>query len=276
MPEGDTIHRIARRMGKDLVGRSLTALAVQEVGAVPELEGASVEKVEARGKHLLVHFERGWSLRVHLGMKGRWRRTPASPGGGRHAASRASAYLTAGPFAWTCAGAYQVELVRTGHLSAHPRLSRLGPDLLAPSPDIAAMVRRASFPGHRDRAVATCIMDQTVASGLGNVYKSEVLFLEGIHPALPVHALAQNDMEKVFETAHKLMTDNLSRRRRETVPLTLRPWANSPRLWVYRREGDPCLRCRTAVARLVQEGRSTYFCPSCQRRDQGQRTGTRE
>ncbi|MDH3222344.1 MAG: formamidopyrimidine DNA glycosylase [Gemmatimonadota bacterium] len=267
MPEGDTIHRLAHRMGKDLVGRTLTALSVQGVGVVPELAGASVEGVEARGKHLLVHFEPGWSLRVHLGMKGRWRRTPAVPGRGRYAASPASVQITAGPVAWTCAGAYQAELIRTRHLSTHPRLSRLGPDLLAPSPDIAAMVRRASFPGYRHRAVATCIMDQTVASGLGNVYKSEVLFLEGIHPALPVHALAEGALAKVFDTAHRLMRDSVSRRRRETVPLVLRPSPNSPRLWVYRREGDPCLRCRRAVVRIVQEGRSTYFCPSCQPED---------
>lgn len=264
MPEGDTVHRIAQRMGKDLVGRNLTALSVQGVGAVPELEGDSVVRVEARGKHLLVHFESGWSLRVHLGMKGRWRRTPASSARGRHTALRASVRITAGPVDWTCAGAYQAELIRTGHLSAHPRLSRLGPDLLTPSPDIPAMVRRATFPGHRERAIASCLMDQTVASGLGNVYKSEVLFLEGIHPALPVHALSPAALERIFETAHRLMTDGVSLGRRETVPLALRPSANSPRLWVYRREGDPCLRCRRAVARIVQEGRSTYFCPKCQ------------
>ena len=261
MPEGDTIHKIARRMGKDLEGHALRALSVQGVGQVPELAGAPVRGVEARGKHLLVHFEPGWTLRVHLGMKGRWRRSPASASAPR---SRASVHLRTDKVAWTCGRAYQAELIRTTHLSAHPRLSRLGPDLLAEAPDIPGMVRRASFPGHGERPVALTIMDQTVSSGLGNVYKSEVLFLEGVRPTAATRTVPEKTLRLIFMTAHRLMKDNLSRRRRETVPLALRPTPSSPHLWVYGRKGDPCLRCGTAVKRIVQDGRSTYFCPECQ------------
>ena len=261
MPEGDTIHRIARRMGKDLEGRAVASLSVRGVGRVPELSGAGIRAVEARGKHLLVHFEPGWTLRVHLGMKGRWRRTPArSPSEG----IRTSVHLSTDRVSWTCGRAYQAELIRTTHLAAHPRLSRLGPDLLAPAPDIERMVRRASFPGHRARPIAVTLMDQTVSSGLGNVYKSEVLFLEGIRPMTRTGSLATDQLNRIFRTAHRLMKENLSGKRRETVPLALRSSPASPHLWVYGRAGDPCLRCGHQVSRIVQEGRSTYYCPECQ------------
>jgi len=142
VPEGDTIHRIARRMGQDLVGQRVVGLTLQAIGEVHELEGKAVSGVEARGKHLLVHFDGGWSLRVHLGMKGRWRRAPSSrtshPG-----PSTASVHLVSSSVAWTCGGAYQAELVRTGHIGGPPRLSRLGPDLLSPTPDVAAAERRS-------------------------------------------------------------------------------------------------------------------------------------
>ncbi|NNM33363.1 MAG: hypothetical protein HKO53_09870 [Gemmatimonadetes bacterium] len=261
MPEGDTIHKIARRMGRDLEGRAVTTLSVQGVGAVPELAGAPVRRVEARGKHLLVHFEPGWTLRVHLGMKGRWRRSPARSGTAR---GQSSVHLSTERVAWTCGRAYQAELIRTTHLAAHPRLSRLGPDLLAEQPDTRGMVRRASFQGYGERPVALTIMDQAVASGLGNVYKSEVLFLEGVRPTAPTASVGERTLHKIFLTAQRLMKDNLKRSRRETVPLALRPTPASPRLWVYGRGGDPCLRCGAAVRRIVQDGRSTYFCPDCQ------------
>ena len=261
MPEGDTIHRIARRMGQDLEGRTVASLSVQGVGRVPELSGAGIRGVEARGKHLLVHFEPGWTLRVHLGMKGRWRRTATRSAAGEN---RSSVHLSTDRVSWTCARAYQAELIRTTHLAAHPRLSRLGPDLLAATPDIDGMVRRATFPGHGGRPVAVMLMDQTVSSGLGNVYKSEVLFLERVRPTTPTGLVPPSQLRRIFRTAHRLMKENLKGARRETVPLALRPSPASPHLWAYGRAGDPCLRCGTPVTRIVQEGRSTYYCGECQ------------
>jgi endonuclease-8 len=229
---------------------------------VRELKGARVDEVSALGKHLLIHFQGDWSLRVHLGMKGRWRRL----GPGRPFAGRPTVLIQAGGRSWACVHAYRAELVRTRQLKVHPRLARLGPDLLADEPAIGEAVARAQLPAHADREIGDVLLDQRVASGVGNVYKSEVLFLCGIHPRTPVRALDAEALTAVYQRAAGLMRENLATRGRTTVPLKRRPTPGSPRLWVYERDGRPCLECAGVVERIVQGdlARSTYFCPRCQ------------
>lgn len=262
MPEGDTIHRHAAALGRDLTGRPLEHLELRDLGPVPELVGHRVREVAARGKHLLVHFEGAWSLRVHLGMKGTWRRLP--PGAGPR--GRPTVFIRAEGRAWACVGAYQAELIRTRALDAHPRLARLGPDLLDDPPRIDLAVRRARAPAHGGREVGDLLLDQRIASGIGNVYKSEALFLARVHPRTPAGAVPENALEEVYRVAADLMRANLGPGPRTSVPLRRRPHPSSPRLWVYDRAGEPCLECGTAVLRIVQGdlARSTYFCPWCQ------------
>lgn len=262
MPEGDTIHRFASAIGRDLTGRRLEYLELQHLGAVTELKGARIEQVAAQGKHLLVHLEGDWSLRVHLGMKGRWRRL----GAGRPPPGRPTVLIQAGGRQWACVRAYQAELVRTGRLRTHPRLARLGPDLLADEPDIEGVVRRARLPAYAHREIGDALLDQRIASGIGNVYKSEVLFVRRVHPRTPVGALSDEALHGLFEESARLMGANLKTIRRTSVPLQRRPEPGSPRLWVYDRGGKPCLECGTKIERIVQGdlARSTYFCPECQ------------
>ncbi len=261
MPEGDTLHRIARALGSALESRTIDRLEVHEAGEVPELRGRSVERVEARGKHLLITIEGGWTLRTHLGMKGKVRRLHA-----RERRPRASATLVAGEDAFVVIHAYRAELIRTAALRAHPRLARLGPDLLAEPPDLDAAVRRASLAAHASREIAEVLLDQRVASGIGNVYKSEILFDRRIHPRTPAGAITAEQWQEVFTTAARLMRTNLATRRRTSVPLARRPRPGSDRLWVYARAGKPCLECGTPIERFAQGdmARSTYFCPRCQ------------
>lgn len=268
MPEGDTIHRFANAMGRDLTGRRVEHLELRGLGTVKELRGARVEGVAARGKHLLVHLEGDWSLRVHLGMKGRWRRI----GAGRPPPGRPTALIQAGGRQWACVRAYQAELVRTGRLRTHPRLARLGPDLLADEPEVDVAVRRARLPAHAHREVGDALLDQRIAAGIGNVYKSEVLFVRRIHPRAPVGSLSDDQLRCLFAEAVRLMRANLRTVRRTSVPLQRRPEPGSPRLWVYDRDGEPCLECGTRIERIVQGdlARSTYFCPSCQREAGGE------
>jgi endonuclease VIII len=262
MPEGDTVHRIARVLVGELQGRSLTKLFLRDRGDVTELAGRTVHAVEARGKHLLVHIEGGWTLRVHLGMKGRWVR--------RHVRERlprdVTALLVAGETAFVCERAYTAELVRTSALRTHPRLGRLGPDLLAEPPDIEEAVRRARLPACADREIGDLLLDQRVAAGIGNVYKSEVLFECRVHPRTRVGSLSDVQLRALFGKAAQLMRLNLLTRRRTAVPLKRRPAASSQRLWVYMRNGKPCLDCGTRIERFMQGdmARSTYFCPECQ------------
>ncbi|HSJ15640.1 MAG TPA: DNA-formamidopyrimidine glycosylase family protein [Longimicrobiales bacterium] len=262
MPEGDTVHRIARVLGAELPGQTLTALELHDRGAVPELAGRTIESVEAVGKHLLVGIAGGWTLRVHLGMHGRWLRKHAR----ERRPSKWTVILTSGETAYVCEGAYRAELLRTSALRAHPRLGRLGPDLLADPPRIDEMVRRARLPAYAEREVGDALLDQRIAAGTGNVYKSEVLFECRVHPRAKLRELSDEQLTTIFQTAAKLMRLNLLTRRRTSVPLRRRDQPTSQRLWVYMRGGRPCLDCGTPIERLLQGdmARSTYFCPRCQ------------
>jgi endonuclease-8 len=149
-------------------------------------------------------------------------------------------------------------------------LRELGPDLLAPSFDAAGVVARA-----RAVAAATTVgellLDQRVACGIGNVYKSEVLFLEKLDPFAPVSRLDDECLARLYLRARGLMQANLGPwRRTTTTDLRRGGWAprGSAALHVYRRHPRPCLVCGTPVARAMQGSpeRSTYYCPRCQPR----------
>lgn len=262
MPEGDTIHRVTAVLSRELTGRTLDRLELRGAAEIRELAGSRVEAVEAHGKHMFVHLDAGWSVRVHLGMHGTWRR--------QHAKERRprapTVLMVAGDVAWVCTRAYRAETVRTQALRTHPRLARLGPDLLADPPDIDGAMRRARLPAHAGREIGDALMDQRIAAGIGNVYKSEVLFEVRVHPRARVRDLDDATLAALFETAARLMRANLKTRQRETVPLRRRPHAGSRRHWVYMRGGRPCLECGTPIRRFLQGdmGRSTYWCPACQ------------
>lgn len=264
MPEGDTVHRIARLLGKELTGRVVDSVELHDRGPVPRLTGRTVERIQAVGKHMLVHFEGGDVIRVHLGMHGTWRRQHVREARRR----RATVAITSGSTVYLCQGAYRAEVMDAAAVRTHPKLARLGPDLLADPPDFEEIMRRARLAGHAGREIGDLVMDQRVASGIGNVYKSEVLFESRVHPRTSVRDLTDETLRGVFETAARLMRLNLLTRRRTSVPLRRRATPSAQRLWVYRRSGQACLDCGTRIERFLQGdmGRSTYFCPSCQAR----------
>lgn len=262
MPEGDTAHRIARLLRAELSGRTLDGLELRDLGAVNELAGRRIDSVEAAGKHVLVHLEGDWSLRVHLGMHGRWRRQhvrearPASP----------AAVIVTGETAYVCDRAYRAELLRTRTLRTHARLSRLGPDLLYDPPPIEDCIYRARLPAHAGREIGDVLLDQRVASGIGNVYKSEVLFEQRVHPRTRIRDLEDDALRSIFKEAARLMRLNLLTRGRTAAPIRRRKLPAATRLWVYGRAGKPCFDCGAPIERFLQgdTGRSTFFCGRCQ------------
>lgn len=263
MPEGDTVHRVARLLDREITGKTLVHLSLQDRGEIPELAGRAVEGVEAVGKHMFIHVAGGWSVRVHLGMNGKWRRQHVR----QRRPGNAAVVMVVGETAYVCQGAYRAETVRTSHARRHPKLARLGPDLLADPPAIDEAVRRSQQPAHADREIGDLLLDQRVAAGIGNVYKSEILFECGVHPRTRAGELEPDVVRSLFDKAAHLMRLNLLTRRRTHVPLRRRPTPSSQRLWVYARAGRPCLDCGTSIERLVQGdmARSTYFCPVCQK-----------
>jgi endonuclease-8 len=228
--------------------------AARRLGVV----GQTLEAVEARGKHLLVRFAGGAVLHTHQGMRGSWlvyraasARTPFRPG------ARA-VIRTADVFA-VCSRSPVVEMLSPAQCAAHPALARLGPDLLKPDFDPAAARRRLRERG--ELAIGVALMDQTALAGVGNVYKSEVLFLCGVSPFRRVGDLDDRTLDRLVTTAGELLRRNLGPGvRRTTSPLA------PGRLWVYRRSRQPCRKCGTAIERAVQgeQARATYFCPTCQ------------
>lgn len=264
MPEGDTIWRTARTLHAALSGKAVLAFAssLPPVAAAARrlgVVGQTVEAVEARGKHLLVRFSGGAVLHTHQGMRGSWRLARTAGGAGSARTHPRAVIETAGVVA-ACTRAPVVELLSRAQAAAHPALSRLGPDLLGAGFDPVAARRRLRARGETPIGVA--LMDQTALAGIGNVYKSEVLFLCGVSPRARVRDLDDGTIDRLVAKAGELLRRNLGPGPRRTTS------ALSPlRLWVYRRSGEPCRRCGTAIERVVQgdEARSTYFCPACQR-----------
>lgn len=253
MPEGDTIHKTASRLRPVLNNKVLARFEARRLLNNGPSAGTTIGEVEAVGKYLLVHFGDGTTLETHMKMNGswhiykagqRWRRSPGS--------ARVVIETTEG---WTavCFSANHVKILDR---SAGPE--HLGPDLCSEAPDIEAAV--SMFATSRvGTPIAVVLLDQRVCCGVGNVYKSEVLFACAIHPDQPVEAVSEAQRRLIVETAHRMLRANLGPGPRTTVRQGLA---------VYGRKGLPCLRCGETVryGRHGEHSRSTYWCPSCQRR----------
>ncbi|NJK88696.1 MAG: Fpg/Nei family DNA glycosylase [Myxococcales bacterium] len=258
MPEGDTIHRTASRLREVMASKEiLVAESTRPEVQLDSVVGARVRDVEARGKNLLLHFDNGCVLYSHMRMTGSW-----------HVYRRGEKWQR--PYqqldvrldndAWSalCFNAPVVELLSDFSFRQHPVLRRLGPDLLAESPDFDEILRRARQ--RNDRTLGELVMAQDVACGIGNVYKSETLFLEGLSPFSPVSSIDDGRLVAFFRRARSLMKRNL-----RGEPRTTRT-SGGGRLWVYGRANEACHRCGSKILmkRQGEAARSSYWCPSCQ------------
>jgi endonuclease-8 len=267
MPEGDSLHRLAARLRPVFAGRSVTSLRARRIpdAAADELVGLEVLAVEAHGKNLLVKFAGGRVvLHVHLRMNGRvFVERPRS-------AFWAPRRETTPDLRLEVKGASVVgrDLPVCRLLRAREGervIAELGPDLLGDVYDEEEAVRRLARLG--ELAIGPALLVQRVTAGIGNVYKSEVLFLEGVDPRAPVSSLETTTLRALLQRARVLLQRNVGPGAGEAR--TTRTALRGPRLWVYGRKGEPCLRCGTAIEVLRQgpeAGRSTYFCPRCQGR----------
>jgi endonuclease VIII len=261
MPEGDTVHKLAAVLRPLLEGRALASLRLRDRAAASHA-GVVVEELAVLGKHFLFALGCRDVLHVHLGMHGRWlRNAPGDPGRATVVALETAAER------FLCVAAPVAELLRRADLAAHPVIARLGPDVLAAEFDperAAARARRCDA-----RSVADLLLDQRAACGIGNVYKSEVLFAEGLHPGTAPTRIDDAQLAAIYVRARTLMQQNLGAWRRTTVRPVRRDeaWpAGMPRVFVYGRAGAPCLRCGAPIAsrRQGDQARSTYWCPGCQ------------
>ena len=269
MPEGDSIHRVAGVLRPLLVGTALRGVRIEGVVRA-ELEGATVTAVTPLGKHMMIDVDRGWQVRVHLGMYGRWRRYRAP----RTAPAAASLVLITATDEITCLRARDVELTARRDPRRSRAVAALGPDLLADDFDPAVAAARARTTGATP--IGVVLLDQRVAAGIGNVYKSELCFLERLSPFLPSREVSDDKLGALYGRARELMKDNLdsggwrittTRPAHATGFSAERSIPTEQRHWVYRRVRRPCHVCGTLIRSRLQgkTARMTYWCPSCQR-----------
>lgn len=267
MPEGDTLHFLAQSVRPRLQGEPVEQLRLRDRGEVEAVRGHPIDGIEVVGKHLLVLIGRRFTLHVHLGLRGSWR-TYDREAAWQAAAAVSTATLVVPRTVLAIFHSAVAELRPYRDMRLEQQLRRLGPDVLAPDFDLDAVVARARAPGHRDLAITDLLLDQSVAAGIGNVYRSELLFLGGVYPWGRVATLDDPTLRGLFERAQALMHTNVGPWRRATVGphRGARRQPGAPRLWVYRREGLPCLRCRSLIRRSIEgrQARSTYWCPRCQ------------
>lgn len=263
MPEGDTIFRAARSLARWLEGRTITAARSQRLGAPADrLVGKTVEKVEARAKHLLIRFSGGDVLHTHMRMTGSWHvYTAGEPW--RKPAWQARVVLETGGRVAVCFDAPVVELLAAGEEDRHPALAGLGPDVLVDPLETGEVVRRARRQPP-ERPVGEVLLDQRVVSGIGNIYRCESLFVTRLHPGTPLSSLDDEGLGALVETASRLMRANLAPA--QGFDRRFGPAGGPSGPWVYGRAGRPCYRCRTPVttARLGRPPLDVWWCPTCQ------------
>ncbi len=259
MPEGDTVWLSAKRMHEALADRVLTTsdFRVPQL-ATTDLTGRKVLQVLPRGKHMLTRIEGGLTLHTHFRMDGTW-------------------HLYAPGDRWTGGPDWQVRVVlanaervavgfrlpvvelmptaREGDAVGH-----LGPDLLAEDFDAKEVLRRLTYDPARE--VGLALLDQRVLAGLGNLYRTEVLFLTGVTPWAAVADVP--DLPALVRRSRRLMLANRGHWEQSTTG-SLRAGQDH---WVFERSGRPCRRCATRIV-LAEQGdapyaRLTYWCPSCQ------------
>lgn len=256
MAEGDSILRIARRLDVALTGKPVSVRTPgrrRPEGLGPSaIDGLVLERVESRGKHLLLHFQDELTLHSHLGMHGGW-----------HVYGRGQRWRRSPSQAWISIAADDAEAVNFGgsfmrigrrkRLLRDPRLVRLGPDILDPDfrPFEAIARLRRSDPRSE---LGQALLDQSLVAGIGNIFKSEGLFEARIDPNRRLESLSDDQVAEVLEATRELMLEAVESGRQPKR--------------IYRRANEPCPRCGTRIETRAQgdDARMTYWCPSCQTR----------
>ena len=245
MPEGDALHRAARRL-QTLVGETVAVETphprAQLKGLAERLDGRTLESVEAVGKNLLLRFDGGVVLRSHLRMKGRWR------------VQRRGAPVFGRPWLVLRGASHEALQFNGPVLELGSDVARrLGPDVLADEPDFEEMLRRlrGADPALR---LGEALLRQRLVAGIGNMWMAEALWHVRLSPWTPIGALTDDDLLAAVREASRLMRRALDVGR------------GSGGHAVYRRAGRACRQCGTPVSSLGlgDDNRKAYWCPACQ------------
>lgn len=269
MPEGPEIRRAADRLAAAVAGQAV----VRAQFAFPalkrferELPGCRIFSITPRGKALLTAFDNGWTLYTHNQLYGVWK--IAEPGQRPDTARSLRVALETAHAAILLYSASDIELWRSDEIEAHPFLQGLGPDVLDASLDADAVAARLHSPAFRGRALGGLLLDQCFLAGMGNYLRAEVLFAAGLHPALRPRDLDEAQRAHLARALLAIPRHSYATRGIEPTPGMRTDYLAHEgerfRFRAFKREGQPCERCGTPIARIASQSRPLFLCPHCQ------------
>ena len=275
MPEGDTVFRTARNLGRILIGKTVTGFRstfplLTRFNDDTPLIGQTVQRVEARGKWLLIHFSEGGILASHLLMNGRWH---IYRHGERWQLARIAMRIVIENSEYQAVG-FRVpvaEMHTARSLARQRRIPLVENDLLNAEFDAEAALERLM--ARPEESIADALLNQEVLAGVGNVFKSEICFVRGLNPFRKVGTMTREEAAEAIACAGRLLKANVLEDSGDMI-VTYRgqqrrtTHASDPgeSLWVYGRAGEACRRCGQAIRRRIQgdDARVTFWCPDCQ------------
>lgn len=276
MPELPEVEHAARTLRAWLSGRSIVRAVASDTrifrGGSPRdferlLAGRRIERIDRRGKYLLLTFDGGLGLLSHLGMTGQWVRRAPKPASGRRTVPRHSHarlvlddgnavhYVDPRLFG-------RLSLVVEGAVSELPVIRALGPDAIVDGIDASrlhAVLARSARP------VKVALLDQSVLAGVGNIYATEALFHAGIHPARPSKSLTLDETARLAVEIRAVLEVSIAGMGGDEIAYLWQGLGARNRFVIYDRAGTPCPRCGRALEKATIGGRTSAFCPGCQR-----------
>ena len=263
MPEGHSVARWGDTL-RELIGERVEAILVPARwrDRAAHIAGSTLTGVDTHGKHLVLSFSSDWVIHAHAMQYGSWQVGPIGQEL-RKEARFARLRITTGKHDIVYYHGPVMEVLTRGELAVHERFQSLGPDLLSDTFDRHSAITSL---GASDREIGDAVLDQRIVAGIGNIYKSEGLFLAAIHPLRLASDVRDHELDVFFDELIPLMQEGRFKYgATKTLPEELRfePWYRN---WVYRRRAQPCFVCATPVE-MVRQGefqRATYFCPHCQ------------
>lgn len=275
MPEGDTIFRTARALTRALAGRPITGFRsnyplLTRFDDDTPLKGQQVERVESRGKWLLMYLSGGGILATHMLMSGSWHiYRPGEPW------QKPASHMRIVIENSVCqAVGFRVPVAQMHTVSSLARDRRIPPpakDVLRGEFDAAATAERIRACAQEE--IGDVLLHQEVLAGVGNVFKSEICFVNGVNPFCRVAALDAAQIDGLIGSAQRLIAANVMEDSGDTIVTyrgqqrrTTRVSDPTASLWVYGRHGEPCRRCGERIRRRIQgtDARVTFWCPECQ------------
>ncbi len=270
MPELPEVETTVRGLARFLEGERIARVAVNRPDLrrafppdlVQALTGATVTGLGRRAKYGLIHTDRDSTMVFHLGMSGRWRIDPGALDRHDHLVIETAGHL----FALNDARRFgSVDLVETARLDAWPQFAALGPEPLGD--ELTPTYLKAALEGRR-QAVKLLLLDQRIVAGLGNIYVCEALYRAGISPQRAGGKVSLAALERLVPAIKAVLTESIA-----DGGSTLRDYARpdgelgyfATRFDVYGREGESCRNCGGTVKRIAQGGRSSWYCPKCQK-----------